>query len=136
MTGGGRPAGLDRGYYVQPTLFDGVTADMSIAQDEIFGPVAGLIAYADEEEAVRIANATIYGLNGAVFTKDPERAFAIARRIRAGNVTHNGWVMDSQFPFGGYKQSGIGRAGGPEGLRAYFETKVVYMDECPPSLAR
>jgi len=134
VTGGRRPAGLERGYYVEPTLFDGVTADMSIAQEEIFGPVAGLIAYADEEEAVSIANATIYGLNGAVFTKDPERALSLARRVRAGNVTHNGWVMDTSFPFGGFKQSGIGRAGGPEGLRAYFETKVVFMEQCPASL--
>lgn len=100
---------------------------MSIAREEIFGPVVSLIEYDSEEEAVRIANETSYGLSGAIFTRDPERGLALARRLRTGNVTLNGLRIDPSVPFGGFKQSGLGRAGGVEGLRAYQEVKAVYL---------
>ncbi len=125
--GGGRPAGLDKGYFIEPTVFTGVTMDMKIAQEEIFGPVVSIISYKDEDEAAKIANDTMYGLSGAVFTADPERGYAFARRMRTGSVTVNGMIVDIQHPFGGFKQSGIGREGGPEGLENYFETKTIHM---------
>lgn len=134
IAGGGRPAGLDVGYYVEPTLFS-ARNDMVIAREEIFGPAAVLIPYDGEEEAIRLANDTDYGLNGAVYTNDAEAAYRIGRRIRAGNFTHNGCANDLAFPFGGFKNSGIGRDGGPEGLALMQETKVVFMKEPPPSLA-
>ncbi|MET0179073.1 MAG: aldehyde dehydrogenase [Novosphingobium sp.] len=133
ITGGGRPADLNRGYYVEPTLFSG-TNDMRVAQEEIFGPVATLVTHNGVDDAIRIANDTEYGLNGAVYTNDPDLAYKVARQVRAGNITHNDWVNDVQFPFGGFKQSGIGRDGGPEGLALYQETKVVFMDAVPPSV--
>ena len=112
-TGGtGRPDGLTVGYYVKPTVFSHVTNDMAIAQQEIFGPVLSLIGYADEDEAVQIANDTVYGLSGYISAGDPERARAVARRIRTGNVHLNGAPLDNRAPFGGYKQSGNGREGG------------------------
>ncbi len=134
ITGGGRPADLEQGYFVAPTLFSGDN-NMVIAREEIFGPVAVLIKHKGEEDAIRIANDTEYGLNGAVYTSDPERAYRACRRIRAGNMTHNTWVNDPTFPFGGFKHSGIGRDGGPEGLAAFQETKVVFMDAAPASLS-
>jgi aldehyde dehydrogenase (NAD+) len=100
---------------------------MKIAREEIFGPVVCLMEYEDEDEAIRIANETSYGLSGAVFSGDPERGLAIARRLRTGNVTVNGLRIEPGIPFGGFKQSGIGRAGGVEGLRAYQEVKAVYL---------
>jgi acyl-CoA reductase-like NAD-dependent aldehyde dehydrogenase len=134
ITGGGRPRNLPVGYFIEPTLFSGHN-HMVIAREEIFGPVAILIPHDGEEDAIRIANDTEYGLNGAVYTADPERAYRVSRRVLAGNMTHNDWVNDIAFPFGGFKSSGIGRDAGPEGLTVYQETKVVFMDAPPPSLA-
>lgn len=133
ITGGGRPADLNEGYYVAPTLFSG-TNDMRVSQEEIFGPVATLITHKGVDDAVRIANDSEYGLNGAVYTNDADLAYRIARQVRTGNMTHNDWINDIQFPFGGFKNSGIGRDGGPEGLALYQETKVVFMDAVPPSV--
>ena len=133
ITGGSRPKGLNEGYYIAPTLFEGDN-NMRVAREEIFGPVATLITYENEEEAIRIANDTEYGLNAAVYTNDPERAYRAGREILAGNVTHNGWTTEITFPFGGFKSSGIGRDGGPDGLALYQETKVIFMDAAPPSI--
>lgn len=127
-TGGGRPRHLERGFYFEPTLFTEVDNRMTIAQEEIFGPVICLIPYDSEEDAIRIANDTIYGLNGAVFTPDADRAYRIARRIRSGCVGHNGLKLDFSAPYGGFKQSGIGREGGPENFQAYTETKTILLD--------
>jgi aldehyde dehydrogenase (NAD+) len=126
-TGGGRPAGLDRGYYVEPTVFHGVTNDMAIAQDEIFGPVVCVIPYADDADAVRLANDTRYGLNNAVFSAEAGRAAAVAKQLRSGSVSVNGCSIDTRVPFGGFKESGVGRQGGPEGLKAYLEPQTVYL---------
>ncbi|MFJ4770228.1 aldehyde dehydrogenase [Streptomyces uncialis] len=125
LTGGGVPAGLTTGWYVEPTLFGDVTNDMRIAREEIFGPVVCLIRYESEDEAVAIANDSAFGLSGAVFSADRERALGIARRVRTGTITVNGFRLDLAAPFGGYKNSGIGREFGPEGLAAYFEYKAV-----------
>ena len=124
--GGGRPAGLNRGFYVEPTVFVDVDAHMKIAQEEIFGPVMSVIGYSDEEDAVRKANNSVYGLNASVYARDAERAYAVARRVRSGNVTVNGMIVDPKQPFGGFKQSGVGREGGPEGLDNYLETKTIH----------
>lgn len=124
--GGGRPAGLDTGYYVEPTVFVDVDPSMKIAQEEIFGPVVSIISYTDEEDAARKANDSDYGLSGAVFTSNPERGYAMARRMRTGSVTVNGMIVDPKHPFGGFKQSGMGREGGPEGLDNYIETKTIH----------
>jgi NAD-dependent aldehyde dehydrogenases len=123
--GGGRPDGLEKGYYVQPTVFTDVTSEMRIAQEEIFGPVVSVIAYSDEADAVARANDTIYGLNGAIYSADPERAYRVARQIRCGHLTVNGNIVDITMPFGGFKQSGLGREGGVEGLDNYIEVKTV-----------
>ncbi|SCW94255.1 Acyl-CoA reductase [Sphingobium faniae] len=136
VTGGGVPKGWERGYFVEPTLFTDVTNDMQIAREEIFGPVASLIAHDGDEDAVRIANDSDFGLNGAVFSGDSERAFRAMDRIRAGNVTHNGWAVSNKFPFGGFKQSGIGRTGGPEGIYGYTEYRTLYMDAAPEGLTK
>ncbi len=125
--GGGRPRGFDTGYFVEPTVFTDVTPDMKIAQEEIFGPVVSVIGYSDEDDAARKANATPYGLNGAVYSADPERGFAFARRMRTGGLTVNGLIVDPKHPFGGYRESGMGREGGPEGLENYLEVKTVHM---------
>jgi aldehyde dehydrogenase (NAD+) len=125
--GGGRPDAFKRGYFVEPTVFTGVDNRMTIAQEEIFGPVVSIIAYDGVDEAVRIANDTPYGLHGAVYTSDPEEGFAVARRIRSGSVAVNGLIVDPKMPFGGFKESGLGREGGIEGLDPYFEIKTVYM---------
>jgi betaine-aldehyde dehydrogenase len=122
--GGGRVG--DQGFFVQPTIIDNVRNDMSVAQEEIFGPVISIITYEDEDEAVAIANDSIYGLSGAVFTTDLEHGFEVAQRIRTGTVNVNTSVIDFTLPFGGYKQSGLGREGGPEGLEEFFETKTVH----------
>jgi aldehyde dehydrogenase (NAD+) len=127
VTGGGRPQGLNRGYFVEPTIFANVTPEMTIAREEIFGPVVSVMPYEDEDDAIRIANATSYGLSGAVFTRDADKGLALARRIRSGNVTINGLNLQVSIPFGGYKESGIGRVGGAEGLHAYQEVKSVYL---------
>lgn len=125
VTGGtGLPEGVNRGYYIRPTLFRDVTPDMRIAQEEVFGPVATVMTYADEDEGVRIANDTPYGLS-ATISGDPARAAKVARRLRAGLVTINGWSPDPGAPFGGYKQSGNGRENGRYGLTDFMEVKSV-----------
>ena len=124
-TGGSRPAGLDRGFYVQPTVFDRVDNGMRIAQEEIFGPVVAVIPYHGEEEAVRIANDSIYGLSGSVWTSDDEHGRAVARRIRSGSVGVNYVWPDPLGTYGGFKQSGLGREGGPESVDGYVEMQTV-----------
>ncbi|OZC48113.1 aldehyde dehydrogenase [Rhodococcus sp. RS1C4] len=125
VTGGGRPAGLDKGWYVEPTLFADVTNDMRIAQEEIFGPVVVVIPFDDVEEAVAIANDSDYGLSGAVYAEDAALAESVARRVRTGQISINGWDMCVTQPFGGYKQSGLGREGNVEGLSSFLETKLI-----------
>ncbi|GCD46951.1 aldehyde dehydrogenase family protein [Streptomyces paromomycinus] len=121
------PEGRERGYYVRPTLFADVTPGMTIAQEEIFGPVVAVLPYADEEEAVRIANGTVYGLAGAVWAGDQDEAVAFARRLDTGQVDINGGRFNPLAPFGGYKQSGIGRELGPHGLSEYLQTKSLQL---------
>ena len=131
VTGGRRPPGLDRGYYVEPTVFANVNNSDTIAREEIFGPVLSVIPAAGEADAVRIANDTIYGLNASVFTPDADRARAVAGRLRTGTVGHNAMRTDLALGFGGFKQSGIGREGGTEGLRNYLEHKAIILDDVP-----
>jgi aldehyde dehydrogenase (NAD+) len=123
--GPGRPAGLERGFYVRPTVFSGVRNDMVVAREEIFGPVLCVLPYRDEEDAIRIANDTPYGLAGYVWSADPERARRVARHIRAGQIHLNGAGPDFGAPFGGYKASGNGREWGVHGLREFLETKAL-----------
>ncbi len=123
--GGGRPASQQTGWYVEPTLFVDVTNQMRIAREEIFGPVVVLIPFEDEADAVRIANDSDYGQSGSVWTADVDRGLDVARRVRTGTYTVNGFMMDFSAPFGGYKASGIGRELGPEGLQAYLESKSI-----------
>jgi len=123
--GPGRPAGLDRGYYVRPTVFANVRNDMTIAREEIFGPVLCILPYQDEDEAVRIANDTPYGLSGYVASGDQDRAMRVASRLRTGNVHLNGAGVDYNAPFGGYKQSGNGREWGDFGFEEFLEVKAV-----------
>jgi aldehyde dehydrogenase (NAD+) len=122
--GPGRPDGLDKGYYVQPTVFANVSNDMTIAREEIFGPVLSIIGYEDEADAVNIANDTEYGLSGYV-SGEPAHAQAVALRLRTGNVHLNGAGPDFTAPFGGYKQSGNGREWGIEGFEEFLETKAI-----------
>ena len=125
VTGGpGAPDGLDRGYYVRPTVFADVVSSMTIAQEEIFGPVLSVLAYRDDDEAVRIANDTPYGLSGAVWSKDTDRAGNLARRLRTGMVKING-AGAAGIPFGGFKQSGIGREQGRFGLEEFLEWQAI-----------
>ena len=124
--GTGRPEGLDKGYYVKPTVFANVTNDMRIAQEEIFGPVLSIIPYDDEDDAIRIANDTPYGLSGYVSCADLDKARDIASRMRTGMVHINGAWLDSAAPFGGYKQSGNGREWGHHGIDEFLELKSVY----------
>jgi acyl-CoA reductase-like NAD-dependent aldehyde dehydrogenase len=121
------PEGLEQGYYVQPTIFSDVTRDMTIAQEEIFGPVLSIIPYDTEEEAIEIANDTIYGLAGGVWSGDADHAKAVARRIRAGQVEVNGGAFNPAAPFGGYKQSGLGREAGTFGLEEFLEVKALQL---------
>lgn len=123
--GPGRPAGLARGFYVRPTIFSGVSNDMTIAREEIFGPVLCVLPYRDEEEAIRIANDTPYGLAAYVWSGDPARGERVAARLRAGTVHLNGAAPDFAAPFGGYKKSGNGREWGGHGLREFLEVKAV-----------
>ncbi|WP_072391522.1 aldehyde dehydrogenase family protein [Hyphomicrobium sp. CS1GBMeth3] len=123
--GPGRPQGLNKGFYVRPTVFANVTPEMTIAREEIFGPVLSIIAYKDEDDAVRIANDTPYGLAGYVSSGDIERARRVARRIRAGNVNLNSAMNERRAPFGGMKQSGNGREWGRFGLEEYLEVKAI-----------
>ncbi|HMG27020.1 MAG TPA: aldehyde dehydrogenase [Acidimicrobiia bacterium] len=123
--GGGRPSGLDKGWYVRPTVFSSVDNSMRIAREEIFGPVLAVIPYDDPEDAVRLANDSEYGLAGSVWTSDVDRGLDIARRVRAGTYGVNQYTMDFVAPFGGYKASGIGREFGIEGLTHYIELKSI-----------
>ncbi|GAA0603220.1 aldehyde dehydrogenase [Sporichthya brevicatena] len=129
--GGGRPNGLDRGWFVEPTLFGNVDNSWRIAQEEIFGPVLCVIPARDEQDAVRIANDSIYGLNASVFTHDTDRARAIGRKLRAGTVGQNGNRADFGVGFGGFKQSGFGREGGVAGLYPYLENKTMILNQSP-----
>ena len=124
--GTGRPEGLETGYYVQPTVFSGVTNTMTIAREEVFGPVLSIIPYDHEDDAIDIANDTPYGLSGYVSSTNIERARAVAARLQTGMVHINNANLDSQAPFGGYKQSGNGREWGPHGIEEFLETKSVY----------
>ena len=128
VTGGAEaPEGLKKGYFVRPTVFSDVRTEMTIAQEEIFGPVLAILAYDDEEEAIRIANDSLYGLAGGVWSGDPERAKRVARRIRAGSVEVNGGAFNPLAPFGGYKQSGHGRELGRFGLEEFLEVKSMQL---------
>lgn len=133
VVGGGRATQFAKGYYVEPTLFADVDNTMTIAQEEIFGPVLVVIPYEEDDDAVRIANDSPYGLSGAVISASTERAVTIARRIRTGTVNVNGaFFLAPNAPFGGYKQSGIGRESGVEGFEEHLETKTIAV----PALAR
>ncbi len=128
VTGGAEaPDGLEKGYFVRPTVFSEVRSDMTIAQEEIFGPVLAIMPYEDEDDAVRIANDTVYGLAGGVWSGDPQRAARVARRIRTGQVEINGGAFNPLAPFGGYKQSGHGRELGKYGLEEFLEVKALQL---------
>jgi acyl-CoA reductase-like NAD-dependent aldehyde dehydrogenase len=129
--GGHRPAGLDRGFFIEPTVFGNVDNHSTIARNEIFGPVLSVIPADNELAQIDIANDSIYGLNSAVFTNDQDRAWQFARRIRSGTVGHNAHRNSHAFSFGGFKHSGIGREGGREGLIPYLEAKAVILDREP-----
>jgi aldehyde dehydrogenase (NAD+) len=124
--GTGLPEGLDKGYFARPTVFANVSNDMTIAREEIFGPVLSIIPYADEDEAVRIANDTPYGLSGYVSSSNLDRARKVAARMRTGMVHINGASLDSAAPFGGFKQSGNGREWGAHGMEEFLEVKSIY----------
>ena len=125
-TGGKRPEHLPDGYFYEPTLLTGVDPDAAIAQEEVFGPVLVVLPYRDDDDAVAIANNSIFGLSGAVFGADDERATNLARRLRTGTVSVNGGMYyGPDAPFGGYKQSGIGREMGVPGLDEYLEIKTI-----------
>ncbi|MGH8268872.1 MAG: aldehyde dehydrogenase family protein, partial [Steroidobacteraceae bacterium] len=130
--GKGRPAGLEKGYFVRPTIFSGVDNQMTIAREEIFGPVLAILPYRDEEDAVRIANDTPYGLQAYIWSGDLARANRIGRKLRAGRVTINGAAGDMSIPFGGFKRSGNGREWGEYGLRDFLEVKAVLGAEAQP----
>ena len=122
-----KPAGVDKGYFVQPTVFGRVDPKSTIAREEIFGPVLSIMTYKDDDDAVRIANDTVYGLAGGVWSGDEERAKRVARRIRAGQIDINGGPFNMQAPFGGYKQSGHGRELGKFGLEEFLEYKSLQL---------
>jgi acyl-CoA reductase-like NAD-dependent aldehyde dehydrogenase len=125
VVGGKRPASFARGHYLEPAIFTDVKPEMTIAQEEIFGPVLAVLPYDSDDEAIAIANDTIYGLAGGVWSGDRERALRIARRIRAGQVDVNGGRFNPMAPFGGYKRSGIGREFGKYGLEEYLQIKAI-----------
>ncbi|MCU0669053.1 MAG: aldehyde dehydrogenase family protein [Myxococcota bacterium] len=134
LVGGGVPKHLPKGFYVEPTLFVDVDPSATIAQEEIFGPVLSVIPFTDDDDAVRIANHSIYGLSGAVTSADEQRALAVARRIRTGTISINGGMwFHVDTPFGGYKQSGIGRENGVAGFEEYLETKVMALPGATPN---
>jgi aldehyde dehydrogenase (NAD+) len=127
--GGCRPSNLEKGYYVEPTIFEDVTNDMTIAREEIFGPVLSVIRYDSVDDAIRMANDSIYGLGGAIFTKDIPYAIALAKRLRTGTVWINDYhLLNALAPFGGYKQSGVGRELGLQGLLEFTHTKHIHVD--------
>jgi aldehyde dehydrogenase (NAD+) len=126
VTGGGVPDGLSKGYYVQPTILSDVDPNSIVAQEEIFGPVLCVTPYDTEDEAIAIANNTIYGLSGQVSSADEERAMRVALRMRTGSITVNGGsFFGLTSPFGGYKQSGLGRRNGEQGFEEYLEIKTI-----------
>jgi acyl-CoA reductase-like NAD-dependent aldehyde dehydrogenase len=126
VTGGRRPKGLDRGWFVEPTIFADVDNKSTIAQEEIFGPVLSIISYTDEDDAIRLANESDYGLGGSVWTTDPARARHVIRRVRTGTMGINGYLPDPAGPWGGVKSSGLGRELGPGAIAAYQNLKTVY----------
>jgi betaine-aldehyde dehydrogenase len=131
VTGGGRPAQLDRGWFVEPTVFAEVTNAMTIAREEVFGPVVSVLSYDTVDEAVAMANDSPYGLHGAVFSSDIDRAISISERLVTGTVSVNAFVLNPDAPFGGRKASGIGREFGPEGLGSFLEYKSINVAEDP-----
>ena len=133
--GGGRPSHLNRGFYIEPTGFAGVDNKSKIAQEEIFGPVVAVIAADSDDHAIEMANDSVYGLNGAVFTNDVDRAYDVARQIRTGTVAQNGFNIDFGIAFGGFKESGVGREGGVEGLHPYLELKTLLLNGKPSKVA-
>ena len=133
MTTGGSRGGQDRGWFVEPTVFADLDNNATVAREEIFGPVLSLIPYSDEQEAVAIANDSVYGLGGTVWSSDLERAANVARQVRSGTIGVNQYVNDPVAPFGGIKQSGMGRELGPEGMHAFQVYKTIYMP--PPATA-
>jgi aldehyde dehydrogenase (NAD+) len=135
-TGGRRPAHLNRGYYIEPTIFGRVDNGMTIAREEIFGPVLSVIPADSEAHAMQIANASQFGLSGAVFTNDVDRAYRAARGLRTGTVGHNGAKGDLTIGFGGFKESGVGREGGVDGLMPYLESKTVLLEGVPQHLSK
>ena len=136
LVGGQRPPQFEKGFFVEPTLFADVDPDSTIAQDEIFGPVLSIIRYEDDDDAVRIANNSRYGLCGVISGSDEARQLGIAKRIRTGTLSVNGgsW-FHPDVPFGGYKQSGLGRENGQEGFEEYLETKAIGLPGTPPPAA-
>jgi acyl-CoA reductase-like NAD-dependent aldehyde dehydrogenase len=128
-TGGGRPPGLDRGWFVEPTVFSSVTPSMAIAKEEVFGPVVSVLQYETEDEAIAMANDSPYALHGAVFSADAERAIRIAEQLVTGTVSINTFALNSDAPFGGRKASGIGREFGPEGIATFLEYKTINVSE-------
>jgi acyl-CoA reductase-like NAD-dependent aldehyde dehydrogenase len=130
-TGGQRDPAFTCGCFVLPTLFTDVTSQMSIARDEFFGPVVSVMPYDSIDEAIGVANSSEYGLSGTVFSADRERAYEVATQIKSGHIGVNGFDMAPGAPFGGYKSSGMGREGGPEGLEAFLETQAVYLPGAP-----
>jgi aldehyde dehydrogenase (NAD+) len=134
-SGGHRPSDLDRGWFIEPTVFGNVDNSFTIAQEEIFGPVLSVIPADSEEQAIEIANDTIFGLNNSVFTNDSDRAYDVARQLRSGTVGHNCFRTDFGIAFGGFKQSGLGREGGRDGLLPYLEAKTIILDEEPSQLS-
>jgi acyl-CoA reductase-like NAD-dependent aldehyde dehydrogenase len=121
----GAPDGVDAGFYVRPTVFSNVTPEMTIAQEEIFGPVLSILPHDGDDDAVEIANGVVYGLAGGVWSADQDRARSVARRLRTGQVEINGGAFNPNAPFGGYKQSGVGREYGEHGLEEFLEIKSI-----------
>lgn len=134
VSGGKRPAHLGKGYFLEPTVFGRVDPASAIAREEIFGPVVSVIPFTSEEHAIDLANDSPFGLNASVFTHDVEKAYDVARRLRSGTLGHNGFKLDFKVAFGGFKESGIGRECGTEGLRAYLEAKTIVLDDIPQRL--
>lgn len=125
--GGSRPRDLDAGFFVEPTVFADVDNRAAIAQEEIFGPVLSVISYQDDEHAIQLANDSEFSLGGTVWTSDPERGAALAHRVHTGTIGINRYIPDPAAPFGGVKNSGLGRELGPEGLVSYQETQTIYL---------